>query len=173
MLTIGKCRSQQLPKYRRNVLLVVLKHDPFGLLLWSLSLFVCFVFVCYSWSFLSEETFRCLIVSMPLLFRNTCLKYKYKIFNSSTASHTIKLLFWSTHGKWVLFPTEQWKHCTESECFRLDSRYAPSLLTRTALRYWQVCMYWDEKEVWFTLSFLLFSCCTPHKWLSHEQKWRR
>lgn len=123
---------------------------------------------------LSEETYRCLIVSMPLLFHNTCLKYKYKTFNSSTASHTVKLLVWSAHGKRVLFPTEQGKHCTDQpERFRLDSGYAPSLLTRRAVGYWRVCMYWDEKEVWFTLSFLLFSCHTPHKWPSHEQKWRR
>lgn len=157
MLTTGKC--QQLPKHRRNVLLVVLKHDPFGLLLWFLSLFVCFVFVYYSLSFLSEETFRCLIVSMPLLFCNTCSKYKYKTFNSSTASHTVKLLFWSTHGKWVLFPTEQWKHCAESVSvssgvqIRTQSTNKACSALLTSLH----VLRWKGSMVYFIISLVLLS----------------
>lgn len=134
-----------------------------------LSSFCCGLFPCLRVLFLFAIHYhfkwrnRCLIVSMPLLFHNTCLNYKYKTFNSSTASHTVKLFFWSTHGKWVLFPTEQWKHCRESArvfSSRFQIRTQSTNKACSGLLTSLHVLRWKGSMVYFIISLVLLSHST-------------
>lgn len=133
---------------------------PFAVVSFLVCVFcLCLLFIII----LSEETVMCLIVSMPLLFHNTCFRYKYKTFNSSTASHTVKLFFWSTHGKWVLFPTEQWKHCTESARVFLSRFQIHTQSTNKACSGLLTSLHvlrWKGSMVYFIISLVLLSHST-------------
>lgn len=102
---------------------------------------------------LSEEALRCFIISLPLLFCKTCLTYKYKTFNSSTESHTVKLLLRTTHLKWEVVSAEQWKHSTESAIVFLSRFWILTQSTNKPCCWLLMSLdYWNEKELWLHFS---------------------